>query len=67
MRLVLDTLGGLYELARLGVITGFRFRGAYWDWRLHTAFGRGYPASRAELVRSVLAYARWVHRMRRDA
>lgn len=60
---VLDTIGGVYELARLGVITGFRFRGAYWTWRLHTAFGRGYPP-RGELVRSVLAYGRWVRRMR---
>jgi hypothetical protein len=65
MRHVLDTLGGLYELARLGVISGFRFRGPYWSWRLHTAFGRGYPASRGELIRSVLAYARWIYRMRR--
>lgn len=62
---IIETLGGLYELARLGVITRFRFRGDYWSWRLHTAFGRGYPSSRLELVRSVLAYGRWVFRMRR--
>lgn len=65
MRHLLDTLGGLYELARLGVLTRFRFRGPYWTWRMHTAFGRGYPASRLELVRSILAYARWMHRTRR--
>jgi hypothetical protein len=65
MRAPLGTLGGLYELARLAVLTGFRFRGAYWSWRLHTAFGRGYPPSRRELVRSVLAYGRWMRRMRR--
>lgn len=65
MRLILDTIGGLYELLRLGVISRFRFRGPYWQWRLHTAFGRGYPASKLELARSVLSYARWVHRMRR--
>jgi len=64
MRWLLDTLGGLYQLARLGVITRFRFRGAYWQWRLHTAFGRGYP-SRGEQWRSVLDYARWMHRMKR--
>jgi hypothetical protein len=65
MRYLLDNLMALYELARLGVITRFRFRGPYWQWRLHTAFGRGYPESRLELVRSVLAYGRWMHRMRR--
>lgn len=56
--------GALYELGRLGVISGFRFRGPYWQWRLHTAFGKGYP-SRPELIRSVLEYGRWVRRMRR--
>ncbi|MCC6660516.1 MAG: hypothetical protein IT437_06475 [Phycisphaerales bacterium] len=65
MRRLLDTLGGLYQLARLGVLTRFRFRGPYWQWRLHTAFGRGHPPRR-ELVRSVLEYGRWMHRMRRD-
>ncbi len=67
MRWLLDTIGGIWELARLGWITGFRFRGPYWQWRMHTAFGRGMPATRGELVRSVLAYARWVHRMRRGS
>lgn len=62
---LVEFLGGLYELARLGVISRFRFRGAYWQWRLHTAFGRGYPASRAELLRSVLEYGRWMYRTRR--
>jgi hypothetical protein len=65
MRRMMEALTGIYELARLGVTTGFRFRGRYWTWRLHTAFGRGYPASRLELISSVLAYGRWVHRMRR--
>jgi hypothetical protein len=63
---VLDLLGGLYELARLAILTRFRFKGPYWQWRLHTAFGRGYPP-RAELIWSVLEYGRWVHRMRRRA
>lgn len=62
---LIETFGGLYELARLAVLSRFRFRGDYWTWRLHTAFGRGYPASRLELVRSILAYGRWVFRMRR--
>lgn len=62
---MLETIGGLYQLARLATLTRLRLRGPYWTWRLHTAFGRGYPASRVELVRSVLAYGRWMHRMRR--
>jgi hypothetical protein len=65
VRWLIDTLGGIYELLRLGVITRFRFRGAYWSWRLQTAFGRGYPESRVELVASVLDYGRWVYRTRR--
>lgn len=65
MRTLWDSLMGLYELARLAAISGFRFNGPYWSWRLHTAFGRGYPASKRELVLALLAYGRWVHRMRR--
>jgi len=64
IRAALETLGGLYELARLAVLSGLRLRGRYWSWRLHTAFGRGCPASRAELARGILAYGRWVWRMR---
>ncbi len=63
---MLETLGGVYELVRLAFLTRFRLRGPYWKWRLHTAFGRGYPAKK-ELVRSVLEYGRWVHRMRRKS
>jgi hypothetical protein len=65
MRWLCDTLGGLYQLARLAVLSGLRFRGPYWQWRLHTAFGRGYPPTRGELLRSILEYGRWMHRMRR--
>lgn len=60
-----ERVGAVYELIRLGVITRFRFNGPYWQWRLHTAFGREMPASKAELYRSIWDYARWVHRMRR--
>ncbi|MFG0284631.1 MAG: hypothetical protein ACF8R7_09440 [Phycisphaerales bacterium JB039] len=59
-----DTIGGLWELLRLGWLTRFRFRGPYWQWRMHTAFGRGYPPRR-ELIASVLEYGRWMRRMRR--
>lgn len=65
MRRLIDTAGGLYELLRLGVITGFRFGGPYWRWRLHTAYGRGYPASRWALWRATVDYGRWIHRLRR--
>ena len=65
MQRAIDAIGGLYELARLAAISRLRFTGPYWDWRLHTAFGRGMPASRSELIRGVLAYGRWVYRTRR--
>ncbi len=65
MRWLLDTIGGIYELARLGVITRFNFRGAYWRWRMETAFGQGMPESRWEIFRAVLNYGRWMRRMRR--
>jgi hypothetical protein len=65
MRRLIRMIGGAWELLRLAVITGFRFRGEYWQWRMQTAFGRGYPATRRELARSVLEYGSWVRRMRR--
>ncbi len=65
IRQLVDTIGGLYELSRLAALSGFRFGGSYWQWRLYTAFGRGYPRSRSEVVRGVLAYGRWMYRMRR--
>lgn len=56
---------GLLQLARLAFMSKLRFRGSYWKWRLHTAFGRGYPASRMALVRSLVEYGCWMHDMRR--
>ncbi len=56
---------GVCELARLAWVTRFRLRGRYWRWRTETAFGRGMPASRGELVRRTLAYARWARSIRR--
>jgi len=64
MNRLCEAIGAVYELARLGIITRFRFKGEYWQWRLHTAFGRGYPP-RAEMIRSFVEYFRWVHRLRR--
>ena len=60
-------LGGLYELARLGVLTRFRFGGPYWQWRMETAFGSD-PAMRpplSERLHAALAYGRWIYRMKR--
>lgn len=59
------TLLALVELLRLAAISGFRLRGKYWTWRMHTAFGRGVPAGRAEYIASILEYGRWARRMRR--
>jgi hypothetical protein len=64
MRGFFETLGGLWQLLRLGFLSKFRFRGPYWKWRNHTAFGRGVPP-KGELVRGVLEYGRWMHRMRK--
>ncbi|MCU0688200.1 MAG: hypothetical protein MUE97_00430 [Phycisphaerales bacterium] len=61
----LDGLWGVYELLRLAVITRFNFKGEYWQWRMHTAYGRGYPATRWALWKATLEYGVWVHRMRR--
>lgn len=64
LRATAEIAGSAWELVRLGVITRFRFRGPYWQWRLHTAFGRGYPPRR-ELIASIIEYARWMRQMRR--
>lgn len=63
MRRLLDTILGLYELLRMGVVTRFRFRGRYWRWRYETAFGRGAP-SRVAMIRAAIRYGAWAHRMR---
>ena len=60
-----DSVGGVYELLRLMVITRFRFRGRYWRWRHETAFGRGMPKSRREFFKRGFDYARWAHQIRR--
>lgn len=67
MRLLLDTIGGLWELAVLAVRTRFRFTGPYWRWRIETAFGDDssrWPPRRQRFF-ATLDYARWVYRMKR--
>lgn len=57
---------GFLGLTLLGLATGFRLRGPYWQWRMHTAFPEGAPrGGRAELVRSALEYGAWSWRTRR--
>lgn len=65
LRTLGEFVGGLWALALLALRSGLRFRGAYWSWRMQTAFGRGMPASRAELLKGLIDYARWMHRVRR--
>jgi hypothetical protein len=62
---MLDLFGGLYQLARLAVISGFRLKGKYWTWRHHTAFGAGVPVRRSDMFKAVIEYGIWVHKMRR--
>ncbi len=67
MRALIETLGGMWELFRLALAARFRLRGRYLRWRSETAFGSD-PAVRppaAQRARAVLAYGRWVYRMRR--
>lgn len=59
---ILELPLAIYHLLRLAIITRFRFRGDYWSWRLNTAYGRGWPCSRRELVLSTIDYGRWMHR-----
>ncbi len=62
----LDTICAIYELARLAIITRFRLKGPYWSWRIETAFGRGLPESKLELLKSLLHYGAWCRRIRRS-
>ncbi len=62
---LLDTIAGLWYQFWMVARSGFRLRGNYWTWRFQTAFGRGLPSSKKELVLGLLEYGRWVARMRR--
>ena len=68
MMTMLETLGGIWELVRLGAKTRFRLRGKYWRWRMETAFGtqKSKMPPRSERRKAILEYARWVRRMRRE-
>ena len=65
MRATLETILGLFGLLRLLVLSRFRMKGAYWQWRQHTAFGNGeFP--KGQRLASILEYVRWIHQMRRQ-
>jgi len=56
----------LIELARFAMLTGFRFKGPYWAWRLHTALGTA-PSSTVRRARAAIAYGLWIRKMRKIA
>ena len=67
MNRMFETIGGVWELARLAVASRGRLRGGYWRWRDETAFGSD-PSARPPALarwRAVLDYGRWVYRMKR--
>lgn len=63
----ISTLTALWELFLLAARTGFRLRGPYLEWRRETAFGtrEDRMPSKRERVHAMLAYGRWVNRMKR--
>jgi hypothetical protein len=67
MRYVIETIGGLWALFILAFKSRFRMNNSYWQWRRETAFGSDptrWPP-RWERWKAMLAYGRWVHRMKR--
>lgn len=67
MRYLIDTLGGLWELALMAMRSRCRLRSRYWRWRRETAFGNDpeHMPPAAERRRQILAFARWAYRMKR--
>lgn len=66
MRWVCETLGALWVLLTLLVASKGRVRGAYWDWRMQTAFPGGeHPHGLWGAMREGMGYARWAWRIRR--
>lgn len=60
-----ETVAGGWQLLRLLFISRFRTKGRYWIWRHETAFGRGKPTRRSDLVKAALDYGRWMARTRK--
>lgn len=65
IRSLLDFLGGLFEMIRMGVISKFKLRGQYWSWRTHTAFPESNPPRGQSMPRLALEYFIWAHRIRK--
>ncbi len=68
VRRALETIGGLWELLWLLIRSRFRLSSPYWQWRMETAFGTDPSTmpSRSQRFRQVIAYGRWVYRMKRS-
>ncbi len=67
MQQLIDSVGGLWELALLAWRTRFRFKGSYWRWRRETAFSANASSqpSRWQRARAILEYGRWLYRIKR--
>jgi len=70
---IFETIGGLWELMRIGVMSRFGGGRAYWNWRRETAFGHEnshVKSSTKSLTssdkrRAVMRFGTWVFRMKR--
>jgi len=62
--MLLDHLGGLLALIRLGLGGAWNPRNRYWRWRRETAFG-SFAVEPRSRRNAILAYGRWVFQMRR--
>ena len=61
-----NTLGGLWVLASLAIISRGRFKSRYWQWRTATAFPPGSsPSGTLPKLKLIIEYANWAWRMRR--
>jgi len=65
IRGLLDLLGGLTEMVRVGILSRFNLRGEYWTWRTHTAFPGGETPAGQSKPRLALEFFIWAHRIRK--
>lgn len=70
---ILERIGGLFELARIGVASRLRGGEAYWKWRRDTAFGSQAASvkygtkklSAWQRAGAMMRFGAWVVRMKR--
>ena len=70
---IIERIGGVWELARIGCASHLRGGHRYWDWRRETAFGSDAKnvkcgtkrLSRRDRIRAVMRFGSWVYRMKR--